>query len=124
MELTMQGRHANIRELAPRFQKGSKKERSYILDQLTSLAGHTRCYAAFVLRTCGKEHVKILDAARRLCAGSLPGSGSEAQPEATHYTGRATSSASFRGPGACGPPDALSLNSGHDVVHAVGAQND
>ncbi len=65
MGLTMQERHANIRELAPRFQKASKMERSHILDQFVSLTGYTRCYAAFVLRTCGKRQLKILDGGTR-----------------------------------------------------------
>ncbi len=65
MGLTMRERHAVIREQAPRFQKAAKKERSQMLDQFTSLTGYTRSYAAFVLRTCGKERLKILDAGRR-----------------------------------------------------------
>jgi hypothetical protein len=65
MGLTMQERHANVRELAPQFQKASKKERTKILDQFSTLTGYTRCYAAFVLRTCGKEHLKILSGGTR-----------------------------------------------------------
>jgi hypothetical protein len=65
MGLTMQERHANVRELAPRFQKASKRERSKILDQFVSLTGYTRCYAAFVLRTCGKRQLKVLDGGTR-----------------------------------------------------------
>lgn len=65
MGLTMQQRHANIRQLAPCFQKSSKKERGKILDEFVRLTGYTRCYAAFVLRTCGKQHLKILDGGRR-----------------------------------------------------------
>ena len=65
MGLTMRERHAVIREQAPRFQKASKSERSQILDQITRLTGYTRCYAAFVLRTCGKKHLKILDEGTR-----------------------------------------------------------
>jgi hypothetical protein len=65
MGLTMQERHANVRELAPRFQKASKKERSKMLDQFTTLTGYTRCYAAFLLRTCGKKHIKILSGGTR-----------------------------------------------------------
>lgn len=65
MGLTMQERHANVRELAPRFQKAPKRERSKILDQFVSLTHYTRTYAAFVLRTCGKRHLKILDGGTR-----------------------------------------------------------
>jgi len=65
MGLTMQERHANVRELAPRFRKARKKERSKILDEFTRLTGYGRCYAAFLLRTCGKEHVKVLSGGTR-----------------------------------------------------------
>lgn len=65
MGLTMQERHANVRELAPQFQKASKKERSKILDEFTRLTGYGRCYAAFLLRTCGKGHLKILSGGTR-----------------------------------------------------------
>jgi hypothetical protein len=65
MGLTMQERHATVRELAPQFQKAAKKQRSAILDQFTTLTGYTRCYAAFVLRTCGKAHLKILGGGTR-----------------------------------------------------------
>jgi hypothetical protein len=65
MGLSMQERHANVRELAPRFRKARKKERSKILDEFTRLTGYGRCYAAFLLRTCGKEHVKVLSGGTR-----------------------------------------------------------
>ncbi len=53
MGLTMRERHAVVRELAPRFRKASKQERSAILDEFVALTGYTRCYAGFILRTCG-----------------------------------------------------------------------
>lgn len=65
MGLNMQERHATVRELAPQFQKASKQERGRILDQFTALTGYTRTYAAFVLRTCGKRQIKILDGGTR-----------------------------------------------------------
>jgi hypothetical protein len=65
MGLTMQQRHPSIRQLAPRFPKASKMERSKILDEFVSLSGYTRSSAAFVLCTCGKRHLKILDGGRR-----------------------------------------------------------
>jgi hypothetical protein len=58
MGLSMRERHAIVRELAPRFQRASKKQRSHILDEFVPLTGYTRCYAAFVLRTCGKKTVR------------------------------------------------------------------
>ena len=64
MGLTMRERHAIIRELAPRFQKAGKKERGHILDRCVEITGYTRCYAAYVLRFCGKEQVRMLGAQR------------------------------------------------------------
>jgi hypothetical protein len=65
MGLSMQERHATVRELAPQFQKASKQDRGRILDQFTTLTGYARMYAAFVLRTCGKRQLKILDGGKR-----------------------------------------------------------
>lgn len=64
MGLTMHDRHAIVRELAPRFQKVSKAERGQILTQFVELTGYTRCYAAFVLRSCGKEQVRLVGTRR------------------------------------------------------------
>jgi len=61
MGLTMRERHAIIRELAGRFQSAAKKkERSEILDQCTNVTGYTRSYAAYALRLCGKEQVRMV----------------------------------------------------------------
>jgi hypothetical protein len=60
MGLTMRERHAIIRELAPRFERARKKERSQMLDEFVQLTGYTRCYAAYVLRNCGKKQVRML----------------------------------------------------------------
>jgi hypothetical protein len=64
MGLTMRERHAIVRELAPRFRKSSKKQRSQILDEFVKLTGYTRCYAAFVLRTCGSKQVRMIGTRR------------------------------------------------------------
>lgn len=64
MGLTMRERHAIVRELAPRFQRESKKERSHMLDEFVELTGYTRCYAAFVLRNCGKKQLRIVQGQR------------------------------------------------------------
>jgi Integrase core domain len=64
MGLTMQERHAIIRELSSRFQRSGKKERSEILNNVVQLTGYTRCYAAFVLRTCGRKQVRTLKGKR------------------------------------------------------------
>lgn len=60
MGLTMHNRHAVVRELAPRFRKASKTQRSQILNEFVELTGYTRCYAAFVLRTCGKRQLRMI----------------------------------------------------------------
>lgn len=64
MGLTMRERHAIIRELAPRFRKATKAERGRILNEFVELTGYTRCYAAFVLRTCGRKQVRVIGARR------------------------------------------------------------
>ena len=61
MGLSMRERQAIVRELSPRFQRASsKKERSKILDQCVSITGYTRSYAAYMLRFCGKEQVRMI----------------------------------------------------------------
>ena len=60
MGLTMHERHAVVRELSSRFQQARKKERSQILNDFVRLTGYTRCYGAFVLRNCGKKHVRVV----------------------------------------------------------------
>jgi hypothetical protein len=59
MGLTMHVRHALVRELSSRFQLSGKKERSAILNNFVHLTGYTRCYAAYVLRTCGRKQVRL-----------------------------------------------------------------
>jgi hypothetical protein len=59
MGLTMHERHALVRELSSRFQLSGKKERSEILNNFVQLTGYTRCYAAYVLRTCGSKQVRL-----------------------------------------------------------------
>jgi hypothetical protein len=59
MGLTMHERHALVRELSSRFQLSGKKERSEILNNFVQLTGYTRCYAAYVLRTCGCKLVRF-----------------------------------------------------------------
>lgn len=64
MGLTMRDRHAIVRELAPRFRKATKAERGHILDEFVDLTGYSRCYGAFVLRSCGKEQVRLIGTRR------------------------------------------------------------
>lgn len=64
MGLQMQERHAVVRELSTRFQRSSKKERSQILSDFVQLSGYNRCYAAFILRTCGRKQVRMIGGKR------------------------------------------------------------
>jgi hypothetical protein len=64
MGLTMRERHAISRELATRFQKASKKERSRMLDEFVQLTGYTRCYGAYLLRSCGKRQIRMIGGKR------------------------------------------------------------
>jgi hypothetical protein len=65
MELSMRERQSIIRELSTRFQKTtSKKERGQILDQCVSITGYSRSYAAYAMRLCGKELVRMIDGRR------------------------------------------------------------
>ncbi len=64
MGLIMRERHAVVRELSSRFQLSSKKERSQILSQFVQLSGYNRCYAAFILRTCGRKQVRMIGGKR------------------------------------------------------------
>jgi hypothetical protein len=64
MGFTMKERHAIVRELSSRFQLSGKKERSEILNNFVRLSGYTRCYAAYVLRMCGRKQVRTLNGKR------------------------------------------------------------
>jgi hypothetical protein len=64
MGLTMRERHAVIRELASHFRRATKKQRGQMLTQVVGLTGYTRCYAAYVLRTCGTKQVRMIGATR------------------------------------------------------------
>jgi hypothetical protein len=64
MGLTMHERHALVREQSSRFRQLGKKERSEMLDHFVQMTGYTRCYAAFVLRTCGRRYVRMLKGKR------------------------------------------------------------
>ena len=64
MGFTMKERHAIVRELSSRFQLSGKKERSEILNNFVQLSGYTRCYAAYVLRMCGRKQVRTMNGKR------------------------------------------------------------
>lgn len=55
MALTMKEKKAVTAEVAKRYQKVKKKERTLILDEFVSLTGYSRCYGAFILRNWGRK---------------------------------------------------------------------
>jgi hypothetical protein len=55
MGLEMKVKRAILKELAKRYQRGSKKERSLILDEFVGLTGYNRCYSSWLLRHCGRK---------------------------------------------------------------------
>jgi hypothetical protein len=61
MGLTMKERYAIIRELAPRYQRSSKGERSKILDEFVRLTGLVRSYASHVLKVYGTRRSVVVD---------------------------------------------------------------
>lgn len=64
MGFTMRERHAVVRELARPYQKETKNQRGRILGEFVHLIGYSRCYAAFVLRNCGKNQMRIVGGKR------------------------------------------------------------
>ena len=50
MPLSLRERQAVVRELAPRYRKAAKHERSQMFDQIPSLCRYDRGYAARALR--------------------------------------------------------------------------
>ena len=54
MSLTMREKQAVTRQLAMEYKRATKKQKGYILDTLTELAGYNRSYAARVLRQRAK----------------------------------------------------------------------
>ncbi|MCL6579659.1 MAG: transposase [Candidatus Bathyarchaeota archaeon] len=51
----MKVKRAILKELAKRYQRGSKREKSLILKEFVSLTGYNRCYSSWLLRHCGRK---------------------------------------------------------------------
>lgn len=64
MGLTIKERYAIVRELAPRYQRAAKGERSKILDEFVGLTGLVRAYASHVLKTYGTRRSVVVDGQR------------------------------------------------------------
>jgi len=57
MTLTLQEKRSVTKEISQRCAKKSKKEKSIILDEFTSLTGYSRSYASFLLRNYNKKFI-------------------------------------------------------------------
>jgi len=55
MRLEMKVRRAVLKELAKRYQRGSKREKRQVLGEFVGLTGYNRCYASWLLRNCGRK---------------------------------------------------------------------
>lgn len=66
MGLTMHQRKAVTQQLAPRYQRARKKDRSRTLEEFTALTGYNRSYAAFVLRNWGRKRILTLNGVRTI----------------------------------------------------------
>jgi hypothetical protein len=64
MGLTVKERYAIIRELAPRYQRARKAERSRMLDEFVQLTGLVRCYGSHVLKHYGTRKTVVVDGQR------------------------------------------------------------
>lgn len=64
MGLTMRERYAIVRELAPRYQRARKGERSMILNEFVRLTGLVRSYASHLLKHYGTGKTVVVDGQR------------------------------------------------------------
>lgn len=64
MGLTMKERYAIIREVAPRYQRAPKRERTKILDEFVRLTGLVRSYASYVLKHYGTRKGVVMGGQR------------------------------------------------------------
>lgn len=58
MGLDMRTKKSITKELAKRYQKARKKDKTKILNEFTTLTGGNRSYASWLLRNCGRKVVK------------------------------------------------------------------
>ncbi|MCR4410784.1 MAG: transposase, partial [Candidatus Saccharicenans sp.] len=55
MGLEMRVKRAILRELARRYQRRQKKEKTRGLEEFIGLTGYNRSYGSWLLRTCGRK---------------------------------------------------------------------
>ena len=76
-EISMRVRKVISKEVAKRYQKARKKEKSKILDEFIELTGYNRKYGSWLLRNWGREVVvwrggrRIWRLSRFLCLAHL-----------------------------------------------------
>jgi len=66
MGLGMKVRRAVLKELAKRYQRGSKRDKGLVLEEFVGLTDYSRCYASWLLRNCGRK-VVLLNATDVAC---------------------------------------------------------
>jgi len=55
LEMKVKRAILKLKELAKKYQRGSKKEKSLILEEFAGLTGYNRCYSSWLLRNCGRK---------------------------------------------------------------------
>ena len=55
MELEMKVKRAILKELGKRYQRGSKRDKSLILEEFVGLTAYNCCYSSWLLRHCGRK---------------------------------------------------------------------
>lgn len=67
MGLEMRVKRAILRELAQRYQRGSKREKTGVLEEFIWLTGYNRCYGSWLLRNYGRKVVLRGERGGRWC---------------------------------------------------------
>ena len=86
MGLTVKERYAIIRELAPRYQREGKRERSRILDEFVRLTGLVRCYASHVLKHYGCRKSVVVNGRRIVVVVGQASRGHRKRPHCYDHT--------------------------------------
>jgi len=55
MGLGMKFRRAVLKELAKRYQRGSKRDKGLVLEEFVGLTGYNRCDASWLWRNFGRK---------------------------------------------------------------------
>lgn len=79
MGLEMRVKRAILRELAQRYQRGRKKEKTRVLEEFIGLTGYNRSYGSWLLGNYGR---KVVLSGGRWAAGSVYRGGEAHKAEA------------------------------------------